>query len=49
MKKHPRRKYFVAIHKENKASLRIAGKLGFHKKAVILEKLKSKSKRKLAK
>jgi RimJ/RimL family protein N-acetyltransferase len=38
MKKHPRKRYFVAIHNKNKASLRIASKLGFEEKAVILEK-----------
>ena len=35
---HPRERYFLTIHNENKASIRIAEKNGFNPKGTVFEK-----------
>ena len=39
MEMHPRDRYFLTIHNENKPSLRLAEKNGFKPKGTILEKI----------
>ena len=36
---HPREKYFLTIHNQNKASIRIAEKNGFQSKGTVFEKI----------
>ena len=39
MKMHPRERYFLTIHNQNKASIRLAEKNGFQPKGTIYEKI----------
>jgi|SaaInlStandDraft_2_1057019.scaffolds.fasta_scaffold53343_3 RimJ/RimL family protein N-acetyltransferase len=39
IKLHPRERYFLTIHNQNKASIRIAEKNGFNAKGTIFEKI----------
>ena len=39
MEMHPRERYFLTIHNQNKASIRIAEKIGFKSKGIIFEKI----------
>ena len=39
MEKHPKKRYFATINKENDPSIKLISKLGFHPKATVYEKI----------